>query len=128
MPRLYKPISGSILFNNQDISKLELGFLRKQISYVGQDFTLFNDTIINNIAYGELNKSKMIDIEDAAKKANAFDFINSLPNKFATQVGQNGILLSGGQKQIIAIARAILKNAPILLLDEATSALDSESE
>jgi subfamily B ATP-binding cassette protein MsbA len=128
LPRLYKPISGSILFNNQDISKLELGFLRKQISYVGQDFTLFNDTIINNIAYGELNKSKMIDIEDAAKKANAFDFINSLPNKFATQVGQNGILLSGGQKQRIAIARAILKNAPILLLDEATSALDSESE
>jgi len=128
LPRLYKPVSGSIFFNNQDISKLDLSFLRKQISYVGQDFTLFNDTILNNIAYGELNKFEIIDVEDAAKKANAFNFINSLPNKFNTHVGQNGILLSGGQKQRIAIARAILKNAPILLLDEATSALDSESE
>ena len=128
LPRLYKPLSGSIFFNNQDISKFDLGFLRKQISYVGQDFTLFNDTILNNIAYGELNKFEIIDVEDAAKKANAFNFINSFPNKFNTHVGQNGILLSGGQKQRIAIARAILKNAPILLLDEATSALDSESE
>jgi subfamily B ATP-binding cassette protein MsbA len=128
LPRLYKPVSGSIFFNNQDISKFDLGFLRKQISYVGQDFTLFNDTILNNIAYGELNKFEIIDVEDAAKKANAFNFINSFPNKFNTHVGQNGILLSGGQKQRIAIARAILKNAPILLLDEATSALDSESE
>jgi subfamily B ATP-binding cassette protein MsbA len=128
LPRLYKPVSGSILFNNHDISKFDLGFLRKQISYVGQDFTLFNDTILNNIAYGELNKFEIIDVEDAAKKANAFNFINSFPNKFNTHVGQNGILLSGGQKQRIAIARAILKNAPILLLDEATSALDSESE
>jgi subfamily B ATP-binding cassette protein MsbA len=128
IPRLYKPASGSILFNNQDILKLDLGFLRKQISYVGQDFTLFNDTILNNIAYGELNKFEIIDVEDAAKNANAFNFINSLPNKFNTHVGHNGILLSGGQKQRIAIARAILKNAPILLLDEATSALDSESE
>jgi subfamily B ATP-binding cassette protein MsbA len=125
---LYKPVSGSIFFNNQDISKFDLGFLRNQISYVGQDFTLFNDTILNNIAYGELNKFEIIDVEDAAKKANAFNFINSFPNKFNTHVGQNGILLSGGQKQRIAIARAILKNAPILLLDEATSALDSESE
>jgi subfamily B ATP-binding cassette protein MsbA len=128
LPRLYKPTSGTIFFNNQDIIKLDLGFLRKQISYVGQDFTLFNDTILKNIAYGELDKFKIIDVEDAAKKANAFNFINSLPNKFNTHVGQNGILLSGGQKQRIAIARAILKNAPILLLDEATSALDSESE
>jgi subfamily B ATP-binding cassette protein MsbA len=128
LPRLYKPSSGQIYFNNNDISNLDLGFIRKQISYVGQDFTLFNDTIINNIAYGELNESKMIDIENATKKANAFNFINSLPDKFNTYVGQNGILLSGGQKQRIAIARAILKNAPILLLDEATSALDSESE
>ena len=125
---MYKPVSGSIFFNNQDISKFDLGFLRKQISYVGQDFTLFNDTILNNIAYGELNKFEIIDVEDAAKKANAFNFINSFPSKFNTHVGQNGILLSGGQKQRIAIARAILKNAPILLLDEATSALDSESE
>ena len=128
LPRFYKPTSGSIFFNNQDISELELGFLRKQISYVGQDFTLFNDTILNNIAYGELNACNKTDVENATKKANAFDFINSLPNKFNTYVGQNGILLSGGQKQRIDIARAILKNSPILLLDEATSALDSESE
>ena len=94
LPRLYKPVSGSIFFNNQDISKFDLGFLRKQISYVGQDFTLFNDTILNNIAYGELNKFEIIDVEDAAKKANAFNFINSFPSKFNTHVGQNGILLS----------------------------------
>jgi subfamily B ATP-binding cassette protein MsbA len=128
LPRLYTPISGSIFFNDRDISQFELGYIRKQISYVGQDFTLFNDTIINNIAYGELNKAKNIDIENATKKANAFNFINSLPDKFNTYVGQNGILLSGGQKQRIALARAILKDSPILLLDEATSALDSESE
>ncbi len=128
LPRLYTPISGSIFFNDRDISQFELGYIRKQISYVGQDFTLFNDTIINNIAYGELNKAKIIDIENATKKANAFNFINSLPDKFNTYVGQNGILLSGGQKQRIALARAILKDSPILLLDEATSALDSESE
>ena len=128
IPRLYEPSTGTINFNNEDIAKMDLNFIRKQISYVGQDFTLFNDTVYNNIAYGELNESSKNEIENATKKANAFDFINLLPNKFDTYVGQNGVLLSGGQRQRIAIARAILKNSPILLLDEATSALDSESE
>ena len=128
IPRLYEPSTGTINFNNEDIAKMDLNFIRKQISYVGQDFTLFNDTVYNNIAYGELNENSKNEIENATKKANAFDFINLLPNKFDTYVGQNGVLLSGGQRQRIAIARAILKNSPILLLDEATSALDSESE
>ncbi len=128
IPRLYEPSSGTIYFNNDDIAKMDLNFIRKQISYVGQDFTLFNDTIYNNIAYGELNKSNKNEVEHATKRANAFEFINLLPNKFNTYVGQNGILLSGGQRQRIAIARALLKNSPVLLLDEATSALDSESE
>ena len=128
IPRLYEPSTGTINFNNDDIAKMDLNFIRKQISYVGQDFTLFNDTVYNNIAYGELNESSKNEVENATKRANAFDFINLLPNKFDTYVGQNGVLLSGGQRQRIAIARAILKNSPILLLDEATSALDSESE
>ena len=128
IPRLYEPSTGTINFNNEDIAKMDLNFIRKQISYVGQDFTLFNDTVYNNIAYGELNECSKNQIENATKQANAFDFINLLPNKFDTHVGQNGVLLSGGQRQRIAIARAILKNSPILLLDEATSALDSESE
>jgi subfamily B ATP-binding cassette protein MsbA len=128
IPRLYEPSTGTINFNNDDIAKMDLNFIRKQISYVGQDFTLFNDTVYNNIAYGELNECSKNEIENATKQANAFDFINLLPNKFDTYVGQNGVLLSGGQRQRIAIARAILKNSPILLLDEATSALDSESE
>ena len=128
IPRLYEPTSGSIKFNDKDIAKMDLNFIRKQISYVGQDFTLFNDTIYNNIAYGELNKCTKAEVENAAKKANAYSFIELLQDKFSTFVGQNGVLLSGGQRQRIAIARAVLKNSPILLLDEATSALDSESE
>ena len=105
-----------------------LNTIRECISYVGQDFTLFNDTIYNNIAYGELSSSSISEVEHAAKKANATQFISSLPNGFDTIVGQNGILLSGGQRQRLALARAILKNSSILLLDEATSALDTESE
>ncbi len=90
--------------------------------------TLFNDTIKNNIAYGLLENKSFDEIEEAAKSANAYDFINAYESKFETLVGDNGILLSGGQRQRIAIARAILKDSPILLLDEATSSLDSESE
>ena len=128
IPRLYTPTTGSISFNDKNIALMDLNYVRRQISYVGQDFVLFNDTIYNNIAYGELNKSNKVEIENAAKKANAYNFIDLLPEKFNTYVGQNGVLLSGGQRQRVAIARAVLKNSPILLLDEATSALDSESE
>ena len=128
IPRLYDPICGEIFFNNTNIKDINLNDIRSHISYVGQDFTLFNDTIFNNIAYGELSSSSKNDVYDAAKFADALDFINELPEKFETIVGQNGVLLSGGQRQRIAISRALLKNAPILLLDEATSALDIESE
>lgn len=128
IPRLYDPIYGEIFFNNINIKDINLNEIRSYISYVGQDFTLFNDTIFNNIAYGELSSSSKNDVYEAAKFADALDFINELPEKFETIVGQNGVLLSGGQRQRIAISRALLKNAPILLLDEATSALDIESE
>jgi len=128
IPRLYDPIYGEISFNNINIKDINLNEIRSYISYVGQDFTLFNDTIFNNIAYGELSSSSKNDVYEAAKFADALDFINELPEKFETIVGQNGVLLSGGQRQRIAISRALLKNAPILLLDEATSALDIESE
>ena len=101
--------------------------LRDQISYVGQEITLFNDTIFNNIFYGDIDTSEE-DVYEAAKKANAHQFIESFPDGYKTVIGDNGTLLSGGQKQRIAIARAILKNSPFLILDEATSALDSESE
>ena len=128
IPRLYDPIYGEIFFNNINIKDINLNEIRSYVSYVGQDFTLFNDTIFNNIAYGELSSSSKNDVYEAAKFADALDFINELPEKFETIVGQNGVLLSGGQRQRIAISRALLKNAPILLLDEATSALDIESE
>lgn len=128
IPRLYEPLSGKILFNDIDISTLDISSIRRLVSYVGQDFTLFNDSILNNIAYGELSHYKLEDVVQAADRANASEFINNLADGFHTIVGEKGVLLSGGQRQRIAIARAILKNSPILLLDEATSALDSESE
>ncbi len=128
IPRLYDPDDGYITFNDKKIVDCNLSSIRSSISYVGQDFTLFNDTVYNNIAYGELSSSSYDEVEQAAKKANATQFIKALPNGFDTIVGQNGTLLSGGQKQRLALARAILKNSSILLLDEATSALDTESE
>ena len=128
IPRLYDPDHGNIYFNTFNIKDINLNEIRRYVSYVGQDFTLFNDTIYNNIAYGELSSSDTNLVHDAARFSHALDFINELPNKFDTLVGQNGVLLSGGQRQRISIARALLKNAPILLLDEATSALDTESE
>ena len=128
IPRLYDPDRGDIYFNTSNIKDINLNKIRAYISYVGQDFTLFNDTIYNNIAYGELSSHDVSRVHDAAKFSFASNFINDLPDKFETIVGQNGVLLSGGQRQRIAIARALLKNAPILLLDEATSALDAESE
>ena len=128
IPRLYDPDSGSIFFNSSNIKDINLNKIRTYISYVGQDFTLFNDTIYNNIAYGELSSLDSNKVQEAASIANADNFINELPEKYNTIVGQNGVLLSGGQRQRVAIARALLKKAPILLLDEATSALDTESE
>ena len=128
IPRLYDPNHGNIYFNASNIKDINLNKIRAYISYVGQDFTLFNDTIHNNIAYGELSSHNASKVHDAAEFSYASNFINNLPDKFETIVGQNGVLLSGGQRQRIAIARALLKNAPILLLDEATSALDADSE
>lgn len=127
LPRFYEVTSGQIMLDGEPINCIELASLRKQIALVSQQVTLFNDTLANNIAYGRLDVS-MDEIIKAAKLAYADEFIQKLPKGYHTQVGENGVLLSGGQRQRLAIARAILKDAPILILDEATSALDSESE
>jgi subfamily B ATP-binding cassette protein MsbA len=128
LPRFYENKYGQILLDGVPITDYRLTDLRNQIALVTQQVTLFNDTIANNIAYGALRGASEIDIIDAAKRAHAMEFIDKLPNGLHTMIGDNGALLSGGQRQRLAIARAILKNAPILILDEATSALDSESE
>jgi len=128
IPKFYDVSSGSIILDNFDINKISNNSLRKNLALVSQDTILFNDTIFNNIAYGNLKSVSLENVKKAAKAANALEFINELPNGFNHIIGDRGVRLSGGQKQRIAIARAILKNAPILLLDEATSALDAESE
>ncbi|MCB1558444.1 MAG: ATP-binding cassette domain-containing protein, partial [Alphaproteobacteria bacterium] len=125
--RFYDPISGTVTIDGTDIKEVSLSSLRKQMALVSQDVTIFDDTIMGNIAYGLMNASEE-QIIDAAKAAAADDFIRALPNGYQTEVGENGVRLSGGQRQRISLARAILRNAPILLLDEATSALDNESE
>ncbi|KTD61403.1 lipid A export permease/ATP-binding protein MsbA [Legionella spiritensis] len=127
LPRFYELTAGRITLDGCDISQLSLPSLREQIALVSQQVTLFNDTLANNIAYGRLDVSRE-DIIVAARLAFADEFIARLPQGYDTRVGENGVLLSGGQRQRLAIARAILKDAPILILDEATSALDSESE
>ena len=127
LPRFYDPQIGSIEIDGQDIKKVSLKSLRKNLSLVSQDVILFDDTIKNNIAYARENASEE-DIKNACKFAAAEEFINKLPQKYETLIGENGIRLSGGQKQRISIARAILKESPIILLDEATSSLDAESE
>jgi len=128
-PRFYNPSSGKILLDGIDTQEIKLASLRKQIAYVGQNIILFNDTVANNIAYGQQQaQASDSEIRDAAEKAHALEFIEKLPQGFDTLVGENGVLLSTGQCQRIAIARAIIKDAPILILDEATSALDTESE
>ena len=127
LPRFYDPQIGSIEIDGQDIKKVSLKSLRKNLSLVSQDVILFDDTIKNNIAYARENASEE-DIKNACKFAAAEEFINKLPQGYETLIGENGIRLSGGQKQRISIARAILKESPIILLDEATSSLDAESE
>ena len=126
--RFYHQDAESIFLDGKNINDYRLDNLRRQVAYVGQEVTLFNDTVYNNIAYGDLRNCSKEEVVDAAKAANALEFIERLPYQFDTVVGDKGVLLSGGQRQRIAIARALLKNAPILVLDEATSALDTESE
>lgn len=127
VPRFYDPTDGAILIDGNPLTSYDLQNLRHNISLVSQEISLFDDTIYNNIRYGDIQSTEQ-DIIAAAKSAGAHEFIKALHNGYETFVGENGTRLSGGQRQRIAIARAILKNAPILLLDEATSALDSESE
>jgi len=125
--RFYEPDAGNLLFDGRDAETFPISELRKQMALVPQDVMLFGGTIYENIAYGKQEATKQ-EVEDAAQKANAHDFIMSFPEGYQTIVGERGIKLSGGQRQRIAIARAILKDPVILLLDEATSSLDSESE
>ena len=127
IPRFYDVRSGGITLDGVDIRKLTLDSLRRQIGIVTQHTFLFNDSVRNNISYGDPGKG-MEDVVMAAKAAHAHDFITELPDGYDTVIGELGLKLSGGQRQRIAIARAVLKNAPILILDEATSALDTESE
>ncbi len=127
LPRFYDIQEGQILIDGHDIRKVTLKSLRDQIGLVTQQTILFNDTVRNNIAYGSPNRSEE-EIIEAAKAANAHEFIQKLPQGYDTLIGEQGVKLSGGERQRIAIARALLKDAPILILDEATSSLDSESE
>ncbi len=127
LPRFYDPQNGEILIDNQDIKKVNLNSLRKNISLVSQDIILFDDTVRANIAYAN-NSASEEEVIKACEFAAADEFIKKLPDNYETLIGENGVRLSGGQKQRISIARAILKHSPIILLDEATSSLDAESE
>ena len=129
LPRFYNPTAGQILLDGVDTQEITLTSLRKQMAYVGQHIILFNESVTSNIAYGAQRKDVSArEIREAAEKAHALEFIEKLPQQFDTMIGENGVRLSAGQRQRIAIARALIKNAPILILDEATSALDTESE
>ena len=128
VPRFYHPTSGRILLDGHDLETLTLASLRANIALVSQDVVLFNDSVAANIAYGAMRDAREADIVAAAEAAHAMEFIRHMPQGLQTLVGENGVKLSGGQRQRLAIARALLKNAPVLVLDEATSALDSESE
>jgi subfamily B ATP-binding cassette protein MsbA len=128
LPRFYEMQQGEILLDGTNVRELTLENLRSQFALVSQDVTLFNDTVFNNIAYGTLRGADEAAVIAAAEAAHAWDFIQQLPQGLQSEIGDRGVRLSGGQRQRLAIARAILKDAPILLLDEATSALDTESE
>jgi len=128
LPRFYEVDSGDILIDGVSVRDMTLASLRGNISLVTQDVVLFNDSIRNNLAYGQLNSHSDDDLMRAAEAAHVMDFVKDLPDGFDTIVGDRGVLLSGGQRQRIAIGRALLKNAPILILDEATSSLDTRSE
>ena len=127
IPRIYDPVNGSILIDEEDIKDINLVSLRNQISIVDQNTTLFDDTVLNNIKYAKPTASKE-EIIKASELAMCSDFINNLENGFDTTIGENGVKLSGGEKQRLSIARAFLKDSKIILLDEATSSLDSETE
>ena len=128
IPRFYNATGGRILVDGGDTQELTLESLRRQLSYVGQESVLFGDTVAANIAYGVQREVSESEIHEAARNAHALEFIERLPQGFDTVIGEDGVRLSGGQRQRLAIARALIKDAPILLLDEATSALDTESE
>ena len=128
LPRFYTHSEGHILLDGRELTDYQLDNLRQQIALVSQDVVLFNDTIIGNIAYGALAGTDRDAVISAAKSAHAMEFIEQLPDGLDTRLGESGTLLSGGQRQRLAIARALLKDAPVLILDEATSALDTESE
>ena len=128
VPRFYTPTGGRILLDGRDIAELKLAGLRANIALVSQDVVLFNDSVAANIAYGAMKPMARADVIVAAEAAHAMEFINAMPQGLDTVIGENGVKLSGGQRQRLAIARALLKNAPVLILDEATSALDTESE
>ena len=127
IPRFYDCSDGDIKIDNQSIKDKRLSSLRENVSLVSQETTLFDDTILNNMKYANLNATDD-QIKEAAKLSFSDEFINTLPNKYNTMIGENGIRLSGGEKQRLSIARAFLKNSKIILLDEATSSLDSETE
>jgi subfamily B ATP-binding cassette protein MsbA len=128
LPRFYAPTAGRITLDGHDLQTLTLASLRANIALVSQEVTLFNDSIYANIAYGGMGGAPEKDVIAAAEAAHAMDFIRETPDGLNTLIGENGLRLSGGQRQRLAIARALLKNAPVLILDEATSALDTESE
>jgi subfamily B ATP-binding cassette protein MsbA len=127
IPRFYNLSTGSITVDGTDISTVSLHSLRENIGLVSQEIALFDDTVYNNILYGRLNATEA-EVMEAARRAAAHEFIEGLPQGYQTRIGEQGVALSGGQRQRLAIARAMLKDAPILLLDEATSALDTASE
>ena len=128
IPRFYNYQQGRVLLDGTEITEYSLPNLRRQMALVSQNVTLFNGSVFSNIAYGELAGASLDQVREAARMARALEFIEALPDGFDTRIGDDGVLLSGGQRQRLAIARALLKDAPILILDEATSALDTESE